>query len=54
MKSRRLICCPRGSEQEPYQVELAMSALGQKQIFALHKLMSALPPHADGRALVLQ
>ena len=24
-----------------------MSALGQKQTFALHKLMSALPPEAD-------
>jgi len=26
---------------------MAMSALGQKQAFALHQLMSALPPKAD-------
>ena len=28
-------------------VQLAMSALGQKQTCAVHKLMSALPPKAD-------
>ena len=28
-------------------LELAVSALGQKQTFAAHKLMSALPPKAD-------
>src|SRR5262245_39056707 len=29
------------------QVQNAMSALGQKQTFALHQPMSALPPKAD-------
>jgi hypothetical protein len=28
-------------------VQAAMSALGQKQTFAVHQAMSALPPKAD-------
>src|SRR5262249_40106992 len=47
MKSRRRIASPRGSGKASYQVELAMSALGQKQTFAVHQPMSALPPIAD-------
>ena len=42
MKSRRRIASPKARDKAPYQVDLAMSALGQRRTLALHKLMSAL------------
>src|SRR5262249_9021146 len=57
MKSRRLIACPRGSEEgivagqsgrlEVVRSGSPMSALGQKQTLAPVRVMSALPPKAD-------
>src|SRR6516164_6846034 len=62
MKSRRLIVCPKfersnelapsycrleAKDMAPYQVELAMSALGQKRTSAVQTGMSALLPKAD-------
>jgi len=38
---------PEAQDKASYQVEFAMSALGQKQTFALQQVMSALPPKAD-------
>src|SRR5262249_30883383 len=49
-------CCPRGAERgnriPPTEAleEVPMSALGQKQTFALHQPMSALPPIATAKA----
>jgi hypothetical protein len=47
MNSRRLIAFPKAQNEVSYQAEVAMSALGQKQTFALQNGMSALPPIAD-------
>src|SRR5262245_15202401 len=41
IKSRRLIAILGAREKAPYQVELAMSALGQKQTCAMQTDMSA-------------
>jgi hypothetical protein len=38
---------PEAQDRASYQVELTMSALGQKQTFAPQNVMSALPPKAD-------
>src|SRR5262245_24065418 len=38
---------PEAQDKAPYQVNSAMSALGQKQTYALQNGMSALPPKAD-------
>jgi hypothetical protein len=35
MNSRRLIASPEAPDKPPYQVKLAMSALGHKRTFAL-------------------
>src|SRR6478752_7136642 len=43
-------CSPKIRNKAPYQVDLAMSALGQKQTFALHQPMSALPPITTAKA----
>jgi hypothetical protein len=57
MNSRRLIASPEGQDEALYRLKLAqrkgslsdqpMSALGQKQTFAVQNRMSALPPKAD-------
>src|SRR5262249_51219565 len=50
MKSRRLIASPKAQDKAPYQVEPVMSAFGQKQTYAVHQPMSALPPKATAKA----
>ena len=56
---RRLIASPEAQEKALYQPgvvlskgwhETSMSALGQKQTYALQKAMSALPPIATAKA----
>src|SRR5262249_15063784 len=57
---RRLIASPEARERPSYQLKVAsrkglgvrrtMSALGQKQTYAAHKRMSALPPIATAKA----
>ena len=56
MNSRRLIASPEAKDRASYRQKLVhwkgppMSALGQKQTYALHKGMSALPPIATAKA----
>ena len=51
MNARRLsIASPKAQDTAPYQVELTMSALGQKQTCAAQKVMSALPLIATVKA----
>src|SRR5262249_52296896 len=47
MNARRLISPPEAQDKASYQVELAMSALGQKRTLGHVRAMSALPPKAD-------
>src|SRR5262252_5524052 len=53
MNSRRLIATPDAQDAAWYRVkrdslrDVSMSALGQKQTYAVHNGMSALPPKAD-------
>jgi len=49
MNSRRLNVAPEAQDNAAYQVEFAMSALGQKRTCAVQEGMSALPPKADVR-----
>src|SRR4029079_5022132 len=56
MNSRRLIATPDAQDAAWYRVtrdslrDVLMSALGQKQTYAVHKGMSALPPIATAKA----
>jgi len=56
MNSRRRIASPEAQDKASWRLKRAtlrddpMSALGQKQTFAAHKLMSALPPKATSEA----
>src|SRR5262249_3640684 len=58
MNSRRLIVAPEAKVRQSYRQRpvhrkgSSMSALGQKQTFALHKPMSALPPKATLNAFI--